>query len=95
MRESTSAFASLLPPCYGSALLYFTGSRTHTVNLRRLALAQGLRLNKYVLFRDGHRIAGETEPEIYAALSLDEVPPHERQGAGEIRAALRKAAGSQ
>lgn len=79
------------PECYGSALLYFTGSRTHTVNLRRLALAQGLRLNEYGLFRDGHRIAGETEAEIYAALSLREIPPEERRGAAEIRDALRKA----
>lgn len=77
--------------CYGSALLYFTGSRAHTVALRRLALAQGLRLNEYGLFRDGHRIAGETEAEIYAALSLPQIPPHERRGTSEIREALAKA----
>lgn len=55
------------PECFGSALLYFTGSRAHTVSLRRLALAQGLRLNEYGLFRGKHRIAGKTE-EVYAAL---------------------------
>jgi DNA polymerase (family 10) len=52
-------------------------------------------LNEYGLFRDGHRIAGETEADIYTALSLREIPPHERHGASEIRGALRKAAGTQ
>jgi DNA polymerase (family 10) len=78
------------PSCHGSALLYFTGSRGHTVNLRRLALAQGLRLNEYGLFRDGHRIAGETEAEVYAALALPEIPPPQRRGGSEIREALRR-----
>jgi len=77
------------PACYGSALLYFTGSRAHTVNLRRLALAQGLRLNEYGLFRDGHRVAGKTEADVYAALSLPEIPPSQRHGGSEIREALR------
>jgi len=76
--------------CYGSALVYFTGSRGHTVNLRRLALAEGLHLNEYGLFRNGHRIASETEAEIYAALSLPEIPPYERRGGSEIRDALRR-----
>jgi DNA polymerase (family 10) len=79
------------PACYGSAWLYFTGSRGHTVNLRRLALAQGMRLNEYGLFRDGRRIAGETEAGVYAALSLPEIPPSSRRGRSEIRDALREA----
>jgi DNA polymerase (family 10) len=77
--------------CFGSALLYFTGSRAHTVALRRLALAQGLRLNEYGLFRGTERIAGETEDGIYAALSLPYLRPAERTGGTEIRDALRDA----
>lgn len=77
---------------YGSALLYFTGSRAHTLALRRLALAQGLRLNEYGLFRGKQRIAGATEREVYEALSLPYLPPEGREGALEIRDALRKAA---
>jgi DNA polymerase (family 10) len=80
------------PASFGSALLYFTGSRAHTLALRRLALAQGLRLNEYGLFRGRHRIAGSTEAEIYEALALPFVPPAERRGESEIRDALRKAA---
>lgn len=80
------------PESYGSALLYFTGSRAHTVALRRLALAQGLRLNEYGLFRGTRRIAGATEREVYEALALPYLPPQRREGESEIRDALRKMA---
>jgi DNA polymerase (family 10) len=79
---------------YGSALLYFTGNRAHHVALRRLALAQGLRLNEYGLFRGHQKIAGATEAEIYEALSLPYLPPEERRGESEIRDALQSAAAS-
>lgn len=75
---------------FGAALLYFTGSRAHTLALRRLALSQGLRLNEYGLFR-GHRwIAGATEAQTYEALSLPFIPPEARRGESEIRDALRE-----
>jgi DNA polymerase (family 10) len=81
----------IVPPAsFGSALLYFTGSRAHTIALRRLALAQGLRLNEYGLYRGERRIAGETEEGVYAALALPYLPPEERRGGSEIRAALRR-----
>jgi DNA polymerase (family 10) len=79
------------PACFGSALLYFTGNRAHTLALRQLALAQGLRLNEYGLFRGKRRIAGKTEEEVYAALSLPYLRPEERLGGAEIRDALQKA----
>ena len=78
------------PECLGSALLYFTGSRAHTVALRRLALAQGLRLNEYGLFRGRKCIAAATEEAIYEALSLPYLPPEARVGGSEIRDALRE-----
>jgi DNA polymerase (family 10) len=78
------------PACFGSALLYFTGSRAHTIALRQLALAQGLRLNEHGLFRGKHRIAGRTEEEVYAALALPYLQPKERLGGTEIRDALQK-----
>lgn len=79
------------PECFGSALLYFTGSRPHTVALRQLALAQGLRLNEYGLFQGERKVAGQTEEEVYAALSLPYIPPEERRGGTEIRDALQTA----
>jgi DNA polymerase (family 10) len=79
------------PESFGSALLYFTGNRAHTLALRQLARAEGLRLNEYGLFRGGRKIAGETEEGIYAALSLPYLPPEDRLGGAEIRDALRTA----
>jgi DNA polymerase (family 10) len=92
LKSSIHVDLRIVPPgCFGSALLYFTGSRAHTVALRQLALAQGLRLNEYGLFRDKQRIAGKTEKEVYAALSLPYLRPEERRGGTEIRDALQEA----
>jgi DNA polymerase (family 10) len=73
----------------GAALQYFTGSKAHNIALRDRAIQRGLKLNEYGLFRvdDDHRIAGETEEEIYAALGLAWVPPELRENRGEIDAA--------
>jgi DNA polymerase (family 10) len=79
------------PEQFGAALLYFTGSRAHTIALRQLALAQRLRLNEYGLFRGKQKIAGRTEEEIYAALSLPFIAPEARLGGSEIRDALQSA----
>ena len=79
------------PSSFGSALLYFTGNRAHTLALRWLASAQGLRLNEYGLFRGTDRIASATEREIYDALALPYFAPEERRGETEIRRALCRA----
>lgn len=78
---------------YGAALQYFTGSKDHNVELRRLALARGLKLNEYGLFpRDADQpIAGRSEEEIYAALELPWIPPELREARGEIPAAQKRA----
>jgi len=72
---------------WGSALQYFTGSKEHSVELRKIAIAKGLRLNEWGVFRDEKRIAGETEQDVYQALSLQWVPPEMRENAGEIELA--------
>jgi DNA polymerase (family 10) len=73
---------------YGATLLYFTGSKEHTVELRRMAIQMGYKLNEYGLFRkdDGSVVARE-EKDIYRALGLDLVPPELREMRGEIEAA--------
>lgn len=73
----------------GAALQYFTGSKAHNIEVRDRALARGLRLNEYGLYRvsDDARIAGDTEEGIYAALDLDVVPPELREHRGEVAAA--------
>jgi DNA polymerase (family 10) len=81
------------PHQLGAALLYFTGSKGHNIELRQRALARGLTLNEYALSTvDGGRaVASATEAEIYAALDLPWISPVLREGAGEIDAAERGA----
>lgn len=69
---------------YGSALLYFTGSKAHNIALRGLALRRGWKLNEYGLFSGTRRLAGATEGEIYERLGLDFIPPELREDRGEI-----------
>jgi DNA polymerase (family 10) len=77
----------------GAALLYFTGSKAHNIELRQRALARGLTLNEYALstVEGGQVVASVTEAEIYAALGLPWIPPVLREGAGEIGVAERGA----
>ncbi|MCU1287274.1 MAG: polymerase family protein [Acidobacteriales bacterium] len=79
----------LAPESFGAAMQYFTGSKTHNVNLRQRALKQGLTLNEYGLVRieDEKRVAGKTEEEVYKKLGLDYIPPELRENCGEIEAA--------
>ncbi|MBI5709329.1 MAG: DNA polymerase/3'-5' exonuclease PolX [Candidatus Eisenbacteria bacterium] len=71
---------------FGAALLYFTGSKEHNIELRKLALEQGTSLNEYGLTRErgGKVVAGRTEEEIYRALGLAWIPPELREAHGEI-----------
>ena len=66
---------------YGAALLYFTGSKAYNIELRKRAIARGLKLNEYGLFKGTRRIAGATEESIYTALGLPWVPPERRETA--------------
>jgi DNA polymerase (family 10) len=72
------------PAAYGAALLYFTGSKAHNVELRQIAQDQKYKLNEYGLYRGTRRIAGKTEAEVYAKLGLDWIPPELREARGEI-----------
>jgi DNA polymerase (family X) len=72
---------------HGSALLYLTGSKAHSIALRRLANEHGWKLNEYGLFARNRRIAGATEEGIYSRLGLAFVPPELREDRGEIVAA--------
>lgn len=72
----------------GAALQYFTGSQSHSVALRSMALRKGMKLNEYGVFRDEERIAGETEEGVYEALGLPWIPPELRENRGEIGAAV-------
>ncbi len=72
---------------FGTALMYFTGSKAHNIAVRQRVQDKGWKLNEYGLYEDDHRIAGETEEEVYAELGLDWIAPELREGRGELEAA--------
>lgn len=76
---------------WGSALLYFTGSKDHNVQLRKIAIEMKLRLNEWGVFQAGteKRVAGRDEKEVYEALGLQWMPPEMRENTGEIQAAAK------
>ena len=74
---------------FGAALHYFTGSKPHNIAVRRMAMARGLKLNEYGLFRGDRRVGGRTEREVFAAVGLPLIPPELREDRGEIEAARR------
>ncbi len=72
---------------YGSALLYFTGSKEHNIALRNRARSRDWKLNEYGLYdSNGETLAGETEKEIYQKFGLSYIPPELRENTGEIEA---------
>ncbi len=74
---------------FGAALQYFTGSKDHNVHLRGIAQDRGLKLNEYGLLRGRKQLAGKTEEEVYAGLSLPWCPPELREDTGEVEAAQK------
>jgi len=77
------------PSCYGAALMYFTGSKQHNVNLRGRANERGYKLSEYGLFESESDtfVAGETENNVYHALDLAWVAPELREDQGEVEQA--------
>lgn len=72
------------PKAFGAALMYFTGSKAHNIELRQIAQEKKYKLNEYGLYRGTRRIAGQTEEDVYAKLGLDWIPPELREARGEI-----------
>jgi DNA polymerase (family X) len=72
---------------FGAAMLYFTGSKEHNIELRKIAIDNGMSLNEYGLTRGDRFVAGRTEEEVYRALGAQWVPPELREARGEIELA--------
>ena len=70
-----------------SALLHFTGSKEHNVELRSRARARGWTLNEYGLHAGERRFALDSESAIYGKLELAWIPPEAREGLGEVELA--------
>ncbi|MBU2213884.1 type-X family DNA polymerase [Patescibacteria group bacterium] len=65
---------------WGTALLYFTGSKEHNIAMRKVAIKKGWKLNEYGLFDGDALLASKTEEEIYKKLGLEFVDPPKRSG---------------
>jgi len=91
------------PESFGAALVYFTGSKEHNINLRTRAVRSGLRVNEWGVYRVadeeaaerpeddepfGERVAGDSEESVYRALGMPWIPPVLRENRGEVEAAL-------
>jgi len=72
---------------FGAALYYFTGSKAHNIEVRKLARQQGLKINEYGVFKGRQRVAGDTEASVFRAVGLPYIPPELRENRGEIEAA--------
>jgi DNA polymerase (family 10) len=72
---------------YGAALHYFTGSKAHSIAVRKLGQHKHLKINEYGVFRGNKRIAGHSEEEVYAQVGLPYIEPELREAQGEIEAA--------
>ena len=68
----------------GAALVYFTGSKEHNIELRKIALDKGLSLNEYGLTKGKKLIPCPTEEDVYKRLDLPWIPPELRESRGEI-----------
>ncbi len=76
------------PESFGAAIQYFTGSKSHNINLRERPIKRGWKINEYGVFtQEGKKIAGEKEKDVYNCLDLSFIPPELREDRGEIEAA--------
>lgn len=72
---------------YGSALIYFTGSKAHNIAIRKMALKKKLKINEYGVFKGTKAIAGKTEADVYHQIGLEYIDPEMREDKGEIELA--------
>ena len=72
---------------FGAALCYFTGSKEHNIELRKIAIEKGLSLNEYGLKRGDVTETARTEEDVYRALDLPWIAPELREMRGEIEMA--------
>ncbi|MEA2066726.1 MAG: DNA polymerase/3'-5' exonuclease PolX [Thermotogota bacterium] len=94
LKEGVDVDLRVVPEkAYGAALLYFTGSKDHNIQLRKIAIDKNYKLSEYGLFEmsedgeEGKWISGKSEEEVYKSLDLAFIPPELRENRGEIKQA--------
>lgn len=81
----------VLPPeSFGAAQQYFIGNKEHNIEVRKIAIKKGYKLNEYGLFGKKNKIiASADEKEIYEKLGMQYMPPEMREARGEVQLALQ------
>lgn len=74
---------------FGAALHYFTGSKTHNIQIRELGVRRKLKINEYGVFKGRRRVGGREEEDVFRAVGLPLIPPEIREGTGEVEAAAQ------
>ncbi len=72
---------------YGAAMHYFTGSKSHNIELRNRAVKKGWKFNEYGVYEGEKCLASKTEQDIYQLFKLPFIPPELRENRGEFEAA--------
>jgi DNA polymerase (family 10) len=82
----------LEPGRWGSALQYFTGSKDHNVEVRQIALKQGLSLSEwgFKTIKGEKEILTPREEDVYEKLGMQWVPPELREATGEVALSQNK-----
>lgn len=74
---------------FGAALQYFTGSKEHNIEIRKIAIKKKYKVNEYGVFLGEKQVAGKNEEEVYEKLGLPYIEPELRENRGEIEAAQK------
>jgi len=72
----------VLPPeSWGAGSLYFIGSKNYNIQLRKIAIKKGYKLNEYGLYdkQTEKMVAGKTEKEVLNKLNQEYLKPEERE----------------
>lgn len=73
---------------FGAGLYYFTGSKAHNIEVRKIARHRGLKINEYGVYKGKRKLGGQTEKEVFQIMGIDFIPPELRENRGEIEAAI-------
>lgn len=70
----------LAPESWGAGLFYFTGGKSYNIQVRKIAIKKGYKLNEYGLFdrKTGKMVAGKTEQELCKKIGIPYIKPEHR-----------------
>jgi DNA polymerase (family 10) len=91
LRDGPQVDLMVCPPAaWGSHLVHFTGNPDHNIALRGMALDRGWSLSEkgFKVLDTGELLADAEEADVYERLGLPWIPPEQREGSGEVEAAL-------